>query len=55
MEKVANASTDRPMQMQWIVKKKSYETLLVVVASVLGFAVVFGLITFMELSTLVPR
>jgi hypothetical protein len=53
MEKAAN--NERPMQMQWVVKKKSYEWVLVLVASVLGFAVVMGLITFVELSMIAPR
>lgn len=45
-------STEKVMQPQWISNKKNYEWLMVVVASVLGFGVVIGLITFAELATM---
>jgi hypothetical protein len=49
MEK--SAISERPLQAAWVVKKKSYEWVVVAVASAIGFAIVITLITFFELSS----
>ena len=43
---------ERAVQPAWIIKKKSYEWVVVAVASAVGFAIVIALITVFELSSL---
>ena len=49
MEK--SGTHDRPFQPAWVVKKRSYEWVVVAIASAVGFAIVITLITFFELSS----
>jgi hypothetical protein len=48
MEKAMHA---RSLQTAWVVKKKSYEWVVVAIASAVGFAIVITLITCFELSS----
>jgi hypothetical protein len=49
MDKIAIQG--KSLQSAWVVKKKSYEWVVVALASAVGFAIVITLITFFELSS----
>jgi hypothetical protein len=46
-----SAIQHRSMQSAWVVKKKSYEWIVVSLGAAIGFAVVITLIAFFELSS----
>jgi hypothetical protein len=45
-------SSPKTVQPQWMSKKKNYEWVMVIVASILGFGVVIALIAFAELANI---